>query len=134
MRRLCLYIAFWAGIAAAGLSPAAAGTGQGTLSGKAIYETRCLLCHPNSPHSQDGPLYKARPDAVPLWTLYSEQEGWQKSQIGLGRWSDERIRQWLRYPKRMKPDTPMIEVPLTKAKRRAVIRYIKQLGRKYNSR
>lgn len=99
--------------------------------GATIYESKCLLCHPNSPGQADGPKYKARPDAVPLWTLFEEGEGWQESQIGLGQWSDEKIERFLRQPKAMKPDTNMIEVPMDPDQRQAVIRYIKHLGRKY---
>lgn len=99
--------------------------------GATVYRSKCLLCHPNSPGKTDGPRYKARPDAVPLWTLYEPGEGWQESQVGLGRWSDDKMARWLRYPKGMKPDTGMIEVPLEPAKRQAVIRYIKYLGREY---
>jgi len=99
--------------------------------GETVYRSKCLLCHPNSPGQADGPRYKARPDAVPLWTLYEPGQGWQRSQVGLGQWSDDKIRRWLRFPKAMKPDTRMIEVPLKPRERQAVIRYIKHLGRKY---
>ncbi|MFA9461717.1 c-type cytochrome [Thiohalorhabdus sp. Cl-TMA] len=118
-------------VTAALLSGSIAAAERTGLSGEAIYKTKCLLCHPDSPGMEDGPGYKARPGAVPLWTLYEEKGGWRDSQIGLGRWSDARMDQWLRYPKGMKPGTSMIEVPLDQAERRAVIRYIKQLGRKY---
>jgi len=99
--------------------------------GAAVYHSKCLLCHPNSPGKADGPRYKARPDAVPLWTLFDNGEGWRESQVGLGQWSDKKMNRWLRFPKGMKPETNMIEVPMEPQERRAVIRYIKYLGRQY---
>lgn len=99
--------------------------------GAVVYESKCLLCHPNSPGQAEGPKYKARPDAVPLWTLFDSEEGWQESQIGLGTWSDDKMERFLRQPKAMKPGTKMVEVPMEPGQRRAVIRYIKHLGRKY---
>ncbi|KPV41687.1 hypothetical protein AN478_00985 [Thiohalorhabdus denitrificans] len=115
------------------LPPAALAEGGNGLSGKTVYETRCLLCHPNSPDAEDAPRYKARNDAVPLWTLYRDSEGWQESQIGLGKWSDERIREFIRYPKGMKPDTSMVQIPLKEAELEGVVAYIKELGRRHNS-
>ena len=112
-------------------APAAPGDGKFPEEGATVYRSKCLLCHPNSPGRADGPRYKARPDAVPLWTLYEPGEGWQKSQVGLGQWNEKKLRRWLRYPKGMKPGTPMIEVPMEPAQRQAVIRYIKHLGRKF---
>lgn len=99
--------------------------------GATVYRSKCLLCHPNSPGQKDGPRYKARRDAVPLWTLYDPGEGWQDSQVGLGHWSDANMKRWLQFPKDMKPGTPMIQVPMEPRERSAVIRYIKHLGRKY---
>ncbi|MFP4559785.1 MAG: c-type cytochrome [Thiohalorhabdus sp.] len=107
--------------------------GGGGLSGETVYETRCLLCHPDSPDAEDASRYKARKDAVPLWTLYRESEGWQESQIGLGSWSDERMKEFIRYPKGMKPDTTMVGVPLNDAELKEVVAYIKELGRRHNS-
>lgn len=99
--------------------------------GAVVYESKCLLCHPNSPGQADGPKYKARPDAVPLWTLFEAEDGWQESQVGLGQWSDDKIERFLANPKSMKPETKMVRVPMEPAQRQAVIRYIKHLGRKY---
>lgn len=114
------------------LSPPALGAAGGSpVPGKGIYKSKCLICHPNSPEDTNAPKYKARPDAVPLWTLYSREEGWKRSQVGLGQWNDRKMAHWLRYPKEMKPGTPMVEVPMSARERQEVIKYIKHLGRRF---
>jgi len=122
-----LALALSGGLSAPGL----AATGGSTIPGKGIYKSKCLICHPNSPQDNRSPQYKARSDAVPLWTLYSEDEGWRRSQVGLGQWNDRKMAHWLRYPKEMKPGTPMVEVPMSAQERQEVIKYIKHLGRAY---
>jgi len=119
------------GLLGAASATAIGAPGPASTPGKAVYKSKCLICHPNSPADTNAPHYKARPDAVPLWTLYSEDDGWQRSQVGLGQWNDRKMERWLRYPKRMKPDTRMVEVPMSADKREAVIKYLKDLGRRF---
>ncbi len=68
---------------------------------------------------------------MPLWTLWDPEEGWKRSQIGLGQLTDNKIKRFLHFPKGMKPDTRMISIPLTPEQRERIVDYIKYLGKRY---
>lgn len=114
-------IAFLAAAAALIAAAGAEAAGCSPEEGRRLYESKCALCHPNSASGEHniGPNLHGivgRPIAA------AKKFGYSPALAGIkGKWTAERIQDWLADPDRLYPGTAMAFAGLKSAEDRAAI-------------